>query len=410
MKTPRRYKNHSQRARIIAWGIDLTLGSLFKAAAACRQAIRRLFPAATKVPSAARKILLIRLDHIGDLLMTAPAIHALKRRFPESSLSLLASPSSLPIVAASPELDRVFSFHVPWYDGKRAQRFSLPGYLRLLRQLRREHFDAAIDFRGDLRVLWLFSFLSGAKQRLGYAGLGGEFLLTRSCPYDDSRHFVEANLSLADRLEGPPAAPEIRYSITTSPADVAHVGRLFADLGLSAGDKVIGIHPVTIPHWRLKRWPLERFAEVADALARQEGAKILLTGGEEDIPELSHVVSAMREPARVAAGRTSIPQLAELIGRCRLFVANDTGPMHIAVAVGTPLVAIFGPTDPKRSGPFGDPKLIRVICRDVPCRRPCYATKCPLGHECMNGTAVEDVLTACRELLRLPPAEREKRR
>ncbi len=399
MKTRRHYKNHTPWARRLAWGIDLFLGSLFKAGAAGGRAVKNIFAASPKSPSAVRKILLIRLDHIGDLLMTTPAIHALKSRFPESSLSLLASPSSLPIVAGNPEIDKVFAFRVPWYDGGRAQGFSLRQYLRLLRRLRRERFDLAIDFRGDLRVLFLFSFLAGAKQRLGFANLGGEFLLTRSCPYSEASHFVEANLSLVNCLAGPPAPPAVQYFMKTSPADASHIDMLLSDLGIAASDRIIGIHPAAIPHWKLKRWPPERYAALADALVRQEGAKIVLTGGEEDNSELAHVVSLMRERAYMAAGKTSLSQLAELIGRCRLFVSNDTGPMHVALAVRTPLVAIFGPTAPGRSGPFGDPELYRVIQHDVPCRRPCFIKECPRRHECMNGVAMEEVLQACRELL-----------
>lgn len=405
MKTRRGYKNHSPRARLLARGIDLFLGPLFKAGAAGSRAVKTIFASSPQRPSAARKFLLIRLDHIGDLLMTTPAIHALKSRFPESSLSLLASPSSLPVVAGNPEIDTVFAFRVPWYDGGRAQRFSLSQYVRLLRRLRRERFDVAIDFRGDLRVLFLFSFLGGAKQRLGFADLGGEFLLTRSCPYPEAGHFVEANLSLVNCLAGPPAPPDIRYVMKTSPADAARIDALLSDLGLSASDRIIAIHPASIPHWRLKRWPPERYAALADALARQEGAKIVLTGGEEDNPELAHVASLMKERAYLAAGKTSLPQLAELIRRCRLFVANDTGPMHIALAVGTRLVAIFGPTAPGRSGPFGDPERYRVIQHAVPCRRPCYVKECPRRHECMNGIAMEEVLQACRGLLH--PGRRE---
>ncbi len=408
MRAYRHYHNYSMRAKIIAWCIDLTAGTLFKIVAACGRVIRSIFPTSPQGTPVAKKFLLIRLDHIGDLLMTTPAIHALKLRFPESSLCLLASPSALPIIAGNPEIDRAFSFRVPWYDGGRAQRFSCREYIRLLRQLRREHFDVAIDFRGDFRVLFFFSFLCRAKQRVGYAALGGEFLLTLSCHYDETRHFVEANLALANCLDGPPASPGIQYFVNASPGDASRVDKLLSELGIGASDRIIGIHPATIPHWRLKRWAPERFAALADVLARLEGVKIVFTGRKEDAAELEHIVSLMQEKAWITAGRTSVPQLAELIRRCRLFITNDTGPMHIAVAVATPLVAIFGPTDPQRSGPNGNPRLIRVVRRDVPCRRPCFVAACPINHECMNGIKVADALQACKELLRLQPWSGEK--
>jgi lipopolysaccharide heptosyltransferase II len=400
MKSYRQYKNYSARAKIIAWGIDLIGGPIYKVFKAFHQVLSStLSPSKKGIPPPLQKFLLVRLDHIGDLLMTTPAIHALKLRFPESSLNLLASPSSLPIVAGNPEIDKVFPFRVPWYDGGRAQIFPFLAYWRLLRQLRKERFDVAIDFRGDFRVLWFFLFLGGVKQRVGFAGLGGEFLLTSSFPYDKTRHFVEMNLALANCLAGPPASTGSRYHLYPTAEDVSHVDKILAELGLSAEDRIVAIHPTTIPHWQLKRWPPERFAALADALIRREGVKIVFTGGKDDAAELSRVVSAMQESACVLAGKTSLSQLAELIRRCRLFIANDTGPMHLAVAVGTPLVAIFGPTDPRRSGPYGNHELFRVVRLDLTCKRPCFVSECPIDHECMNGITPKSVLAACRDLL-----------
>lgn len=411
MKTYRQYKNYSGRAKIIAWCIDLIGGPLYKVCKAFYRVLNGIIsPSKKSTPPPPQKFLLIRLDHIGDLLMTTPAIHALKLRFPESSLSMLISPSAQPIIVGNPEIDALFTFRVPWYDGGRAQRFPFRAYFRLVRQLRKERFDVAIDFRGDFRVLWFFSFLSGAKQRVGFAGLGGEFLLTRSCPYDETMHFVEANLALVNCLDGPPAPPGIQYFLKVSSEDVSYVDKLLSELGISASDKIIGIHPATIPHWQLKRWPPEHFAALADALIRREGVKIVLTGGKDDASELTQVVAAMQERVSVLAGKTSLSQLAELIKRCRLFISNDTGPMHIAVAVQTPLVAIFGPTDPRRSGPYGNPELFRVVRHDVPCRHPCFVSACPIDHECMNGITLENVLSACQDLLHPKPAPEVKTR
>jgi len=396
MKTWRRYKNHSSGAKIAAWAIDLAFGPPFRAL----RALRRLFSAAKETPEAPGKILLVRLDHIGDLLMTTPAIRALKRRFPQSSLSLLASPSSLPAVAGIPEIERSHSFRVPWYDGGRAQRFPALGYIRLIRRLRREHYDAAIDFRGDIRVMFLFLLLSGARQRIGFSDLGGEFLLTRARPYDAGRHFAELNLALAGSLAGRPLPEAGRPFMGGAAGDASRVDTLLAGLGIAPDERLVAIQPSTIPHWRLKRWPPERFAALADALVRRQGARILLVGGPDDRQALQEVAAAMEENALIAAGKTTLTELGELLKRCRLFVANDTGPMHVAAAAGAPLVAIFGPTDPGRSGPLGDPDHTRVVRRDVPCRRPCFVAACPRGHECMAGITLEDVLPACLELLR----------
>lgn len=404
MKSYRRYKNHGAGAKIAAWAIDLFFAPLYRAG----RALRGLFSAAKERPAAPEKILLVRLDHIGDLLMTTPAVHALKAQFPGASLHFLASPASRPVVESNPDIERTSVFSVPWYDGGRAQRFPLGEYVRLLRGLRRERYDAAIDFRGDIRVMFLFLLLSGARQRVGFSGLGGEFLLTRSVPFSQERHFAELNLALAGSLSGRPLAEAGRPFMAGNAGDASRVDALLAELGIAAAERLVAIQPATIPHWRLKRWPPGRFAALADALVRNEGARVILTGGPADRETLDQVAAAMEEKAHVVAGKASLTELGELLKRCRLFVTNDTGPMHVAAAVGAPLVAVFGPTAPGRSGPLGDAERIRVIRRDVPCRRPCFVTSCPRGHECMEKIGVEEVLAACRELLRGTAAVRER--
>ena len=388
----------------MAWVIDICGGSVYRLIKAFLMAFRFFFPCANTHQTMTKSILLIRLDHLGDVLMTTPAIRVLKQHFPEKSLIMLVSPSSYPVVEGNPDLDHIYTFNVPWFDGKRSQRFNLKAYLKLIRTLRQEQLEIAIDFRGDFRILLFFSFLSGARQRVGFKDLGGEFLLTTRCKYDEGKHFVELHLDLIRSLGISVNSQEIRYALPTSLEDKAYIDNLFAELGIAPEHVVVGIHPTTIAHWTLKRWKPERFAALADRLVVQYGVKLILTGGKQEFNAISHIAALMKATAYIAAGRTSIKQLAELIKRCQLFISNDTGPMHLAVAIQTPLVAIFGPTNPQRSGPYGNPELYRVIQHNVPCRRPCFVSECPRQHECMEAITVEQVLQACQSLLIHLPA------
>lgn len=400
MRTYRRYKNYSTPAKMMAWGIDICGGFVYRLLNAFWRVLCSVFPDVPSGQPAMKSILLIRLDHLGDVLMTTPAIRALKQHFPDKSLHMLVSPSSYPVVEGHPDLDQIYTFSVPWFDGKRFQRFNLQAYLKLLHRLRSAQFEIAIDFRGDLRSVLFFAFLSGARQRVGFEDLGGEFLLTTRCEYDEDKHFVESNLDLLRSLGISVNSQESRYVLPSSPEDQGFIDNLLAEFRLEPQHVIVGIHPTTIAHWTLKRWKSERFAELADRLNEQSGVKIILTGGKQELEAIAHIAGLMKTPAYVAAGRTSVKQLGALIKRCQLFISNDSGPMHIAVAAQTPLVAIFGPTNPQRSGPYGNPELYRIVQHPVPCRRPCFVSACPRQHECMEAITVEQVLRACHSFLR----------
>lgn len=391
------YKNYSNRAKIIAWGIDILGGIVYNGVKIFTFPLRFFFRQTIHPHSLSPRILLIRLDHIGDVLMTTPAIHALRRHYPKSFLAILVSPSSYPIVENNPDIDKIYTFNVPWFDGGRSQRISLKAYFQLLRILRKERFDIAVDCRGDFRVLFLFSFLSGSRRRVGFTHLGGEFLLSDGVDYDEHKHFVELNFDLINSLDVP-VHSGIHYYIHSSDEDKSYIQTMLTEFGIIEDDMIIGIHPTTIPHWKLKRWRQDRFAELADQLSVKYKAKIVFTGSEHDRESIQRICSLMKETAYNAAGKTSLHQLAMLISFCQLFISNDSGPMHIAVAVKTPLVAIFGPTNPKKSGPYGNPELYRVVQHSVLCPYPCFVTECSRNHECMEEITVKNVLHVCQDL------------
>jgi ADP-heptose:LPS heptosyltransferase len=274
-------------------------------------------------------------------------------------------------------------------------------YLRLLIRLKQERIEIAIDFRGDFRILLWFSWLAGARQRVGFTHLGGEFLLTNPCEYDPRKHFVDLNLDLLRSLNVPVERQSVRYVFLTSAKDQQDVEPILAQAGICGQERLIAIHPSTVPHWTLKRWTLEGFATVAGRLIAENGVTVIFTGGVHDEAYIHKITSQMRVSAVTLAGKTSLAQLAEVLRRCDMLITNDTGPMHLALAVDTPVVAIFGPTVPEKSGPYGQAVPYRVLTYPVPCRRPCFVMECPYQHACMRQITPDQVFQACQELLRI---------
>ncbi len=148
--------------------------------------------------------------------------------------------------------------------------------------------------------------------------------------------------------------------------------------------------------WPTKRWQWEKFAQVADFFNRKAGTRTILIGNQSDSPLLEQISNRMRTAPMVAAGSLKLKQIAHLLGRAKLFVTNDSGPMHVASAVGTPILAIFGPTDPELTGPYGSTH--RVLQSSLPCV-PCLSRRCPIGLECMHAIGAEQVIEAAEELL-----------
>ena len=335
------------------------------------------------------RLLIVKLSSIGDVVQSLPVLAALRRRFPQAYIAWAVKPAAADVLVGSPHLSETLVLggdHAEEPGVRRLPPLTAPG--RLARALRGIRFDLALDMQGLLKSA-LVAYLSGAPERIGFRNRQeGAFLLNTRSVVPDRRdtHAVDAYLGFAEALRAP--VLPLDFTIATTEADRETAARLLGDR-----DDVVALVPGA--RWLSKRWPTARFAIVADALGAEFGCTSVVVGGPSDGALAAEIASAATSAVLDLTGRTSLKQLAEVFRRCRAVVSNETGPMYIAAAVGAPTVAIFGPTDPKRLGPYGDGHA-KVTAR-VPCG-PCRRRSCrPLS--CMEKITPEQVIAEARKLL-----------
>jgi ADP-heptose:LPS heptosyltransferase len=348
-------------------------------------------------PPAASRILIVRLGAVGDVVRTLPAASALRRAWPEAHLAWLVEPPSASVVRAQPWLDEVIVFPRPRLRDalRRAHLRALARELSSLRAvLRARRFDLVLDFH-SIAKSGLLACATGSRLRVGYAppyGREGAWLFAthraRLAPRRASR--FERNLALV-RCLGLEPLPLPR-PLALDPAAV----RRIAD-ALGGGPAPVVLHPGTSDATAHKRYPADRFAAVARALAEDPGVPSLVTAGpaRDDRAAAEAVVAASGGVARPAPATADLGELAALLSLARLYVGGDTGPLHVASLVGTPVVQILGPTDPLENAPWeGTPsRTVRVPVACSPCRRGCAAATC------MRVVPPEAVVAAARDLL-----------
>lgn len=339
--------------------------------------------AVKSLPSASR-ILIRSPNWIGDAVMTTPAMGAIRDAFPDATLTVVAPPAVAQLFSPHPHCDRVLVFD------KRGEHRGLRGLWRFSRRLGREGFDLAVLFQNAFEAAAI-AFLAGIPARLGYRTDGRGFLLTHGVGLgrrEKLLHHADYYRSLLERAGIRGGSRRLRLQCTETEKEY---GRRL----LAGHRRWVGLNPGAA-YGSAKRWLPGRFAEVADTLASRLGAAILITGGsgEEEIGR--DIASAMRYPSLNLAGRTTVRELMAVIERCDLFVTNDSGPMHVAAALGVPIVALFGSTDPTTTAPLGD--NVRIVRKPVPCA-PCLKRTCPTDHVCMTAITAADVLEAALSLV-----------
>jgi len=379
-----------------------------------------------------RRVLLIRPDHLGDLLFTTPALAELRRALPAAHITYLVGPWFREIAERNPHVDEVQTCAFPGF--RRESQGPLEPYRLLWKQaqaLRRQHYDLAIVLRPDFWWgVWLIS-LAGIPLRVGYADDLQTPFLTMALPLREGEHAVRQNVRLvqtaallakqtADEVQkvgklsdGQPARlervspeqghPPLEFAPTD--AERAWVGERLAQEDINAGDRFIVIHPGTGAP--VKLWEAASWAQVADALIRAYGVRVVLTGSESERAQVEDIQARMQQPALALIGETDLGKLAALLARADLVLGVDNGPLHLATAQGTPTVRLYGPTDTRVFGPWGDARLHKIVqakqpcagCSTIPCGRLDWSSAELAAHPCVRSLAVDEVLAAAEALL-----------
>jgi lipopolysaccharide heptosyltransferase II len=351
-----------------------------------------------------QRILIIRLDLIGDVVLSLPAVRALHRAYPDARIDFLAQPSSAAILAGQPEITHVLTLDA---EGMRRpammlHRANREAALAMFRRLRQTHYDLCISVSGDIASV--VARLSGARRRVGYAGESYRGMLTDPVPggrYAVRRHEVEYVRELA-RAAGGRDSGKLLPELRVLPTAAATVEALLAEMGLDAPcGPLIALH-AGARNGLAKRWPTAAWGTLGARLVEHLGARVVLVGAPGDGEIAGVIVRLARGGVVSLTGRTSLPELAALLARCDLLVSGDSGPLHIACAVGTPVIGLYGPTDPQISGPLGQRAV--VLRQPIWCA-PCYdasaVADCRFGNPvCMKTLEPEAVLVAARRLLK----------
>jgi lipopolysaccharide heptosyltransferase II len=360
----------------------------------------------TRPPSSPERILLIRLRLIGDVVFTTPLIGALRRAYPRARLTYLVEPAAAPIVGRNPHLDEVIV--APRRRGLRR----IADDLRLARRLRRARFDLAIDLHGGPRSAWL-AWASGARTRIGYDISGRQWMYTRRVARARDlrpRHSVRNQWDLLEAIPGWPggaADPERdRIEIALEPEADARMAERLRRAGVAPDDELVVMHVSAGNPFR--RWPEPFFVETAATLAAASAKRrLVLSSGPSDREAAARIVTAAR--ARLGGGAHRIIDLGEfdlqelraLIGRSRLFVGGDTGPLHMAAATDTPAIGLYGPTLAARSAPWRPAAIPTVsLERDDLACRPCDQRACVHDDfRCLTELLPERAIAAAERIL-----------
>lgn len=339
-------------------------------------------PSATDRPQIDR-LLLIRPDHIGDLLFTTPALQLLRETFPTAEVTALVGPWAATVAERNPNVDAVLTCSFPWFD-RRPKPSPWHPYRVLLheaRRLRRHHFDTVVVLRFDHWWGALLSALAGIPVRIGYATPETQPFLTTAIAYAPDRHAASHNLALVEALALSAGRPipkidrRLRFDLT--PGERTFAWQFLAHHGIESNETIVGLHPGAGDPSKL--WPARRWAAVADRLAEDLDVRIVITGSPAERDLAQAIANQMHVMPVIAAGETTLGQVAALLARCRLVVGADTGPMHLAVALGVPTVHLYGPFEPELFGPWGNPAHNLIV-------------RAPSGH--ILDISVADVLAA----------------
>lgn len=337
---------------------------------------------------------MVKLSAIGDVVHTLPSLAVLHRLYPQANITWVVEEAAADLLTGHPYLHRVLiSRRKKWLKELRKGRVGSVGreLSAFLGALRDRTYDLVIDFHGLFKSS-LIVLLSGGKRRVGYDSWQElSFLaLNERVPEDMNKHAVDRYLDLVYHLGAQPT-PMREFLIPHEQEAERRVDALLKARGISRGEPFVVLNPLAL--WETKLWNNDGFVHICDDLFTKLRLKSVLVGIEHK--SLRYIAARTKSPVIDLIGQTTLKELVCLLKKAKLMVTTDSGPMHIAAAVDTPIVALFGPTDPRRTGPYGDGHL--VIQKNLPCS-PCFLKRCKT-RECMLDITAEEVFHSIERFL-----------
>jgi lipopolysaccharide heptosyltransferase II len=338
-----------------------------------------------------KKILISRLDRIGDVVLSTPAITALKEAYPRSFLAVMVRPYARDIINGNPFVDEVII-----YDKDDSHKGFISTF-KFAMNLRKKKFGLYLNLHPTNRSN-ILGFLAGIPERVGYDRKMG-FLLSKRIPHDKQlgeKHEMEYTLDVLRAIGIEPKDKRPVMPIDKNKTESVRL--LLKEHGVAEGKKIVVVHPgASCPS---KRWPAKRFAALCDRLIGELNVQIIIIAGPDEVELGNGLKEMIKQEAVNLSGATSVADLACLFKLSDLFISNDSGPVHISTAVGTPVISIFGRNErglgPNRWGPLGRDDVI--LQKDVGCRE-CFAHDCPHNFKCLLALSVDEVFDTARKAL-----------
>ncbi|WNM56864.1 glycosyltransferase family 9 protein [Candidatus Nitrospira allomarina] len=334
-----------------------------------------------------QRILVIKLSSLGDIVHALPAVAALRQRFPQARLTWMVKEIWAPILEGNPDIDDILSVNVSWQN-----------WPHIIRTLRRGQFDLVVDFQGLFRS-GIFGMMTGARTRVGFARAreGATWLYTHQVPLPETKpsswrllevHAVDRNVAITTFLGARSSTPV--FHLPQSSTDRLTIETMLQDAHVRDHEHLIALAPWT--RAAMKSWPFQRFVDLAIELVQWPDVRVVLLGGASDISAAGAFDRLVPQGLINLVGRLSLPQLPSLLRRMHLLIGNDSALIHLAAGVGIPVVAIFGPTHPKATGPYPFGKHV-IVRMELPCS-PCGARTCknPNYLECMESISLENLI------------------
>jgi len=334
-----------------------------------------------------KRILIIEVNWLGDILFTTPAIRAIRENNPDAFIGCLCVPRCVEMLESNPDIDEVIIFD------ERSTHKSIFSKIKTIKELKAKRFDMVISFHGSMSRM-LLAACSGIPRRIGYKSKQRcSWLLTDKVePPKGQPHRVEYFLDITRSVSMDTSNKD--YTFCVPQESVESAMDILKRAGIENGEEFFVINPGG--NWLPKRWPAKLYAELSKVLGEKYKRKILITGAAKDKPLADEIIRISGDSTVGICGDTTLKELAAIMKRASVVIANDSGPMHIAVSQKAPTVALFGPTSPKITGPYGGSKYF-VINKWYDCDIPCYRI-CD-DYKCMETITVEDVMSAAGKIL-----------